>query len=403
MALTRQQNDVFTQVSAGTPMGELLRRYWHPIAAASDLDQDPVRPVRLLGESLTLFRTERGEIGLIGERCAHRGIAMAYGIPQENGLRCAYHGWTYDTQGRVVDMPFEPACLPLKITSYPVEELGGLIFAYLGPAPAPYLPRWDVLVRNDFKKTCRITELPCNWLQCMDNSLDPTHFEHLHGAYGNYMMQRLGKPPMLNTQRHIKIDFDLFEYGIYKRRLLAGQREDVSDWTKGTPILFPNILAGVAIDGSAGYQFRVPVDDSHSLNINYNCAPLGPDDEPGGKLVVRYEPLQYDAAGRVVSTYVTRQDEMAWIAQGAISDRTTEHLATSDKGILLYRKVLLENIERVQRGEDPMAVIRDYEENFPMIAIDRRSTLDAFKVGVTENLGGVGYFVEEAEVSGKQR
>ncbi len=400
--LTQAENELLTQVGAGTPMGELLRRYWHPVAAESDLDQDPVRPVRLLGESLTLFRTEGGELGLIGERCAHRGISLAYGIPQENGLRCAYHGWTYNKEGQVVDMPFEPACLPLKITGYPVEALGGLIFAYLGPEPVPYLPRWDVLVREDFKKTCRITELPCHWLQCMDNSLDPTHFEHLHGAYGNYAMQRLGKPPMLNNQKHIKIDFDLFEYGIYKRRLLAGQSEDVADWTKGTPILFPNILAGVAIDGSAGYQFRVPVDDSHSLNINYNCASLSPGEQPGGKLVVRHEPLQYDEAGRVVSTYVTRQDEMAWVAQGAISDRTTEHLATSDKGILLYRKVILENIERVQRGEDPMAVIRDYEVNFPMIAIDRRSTLDAFKVGVTENLGGPGYFFDERELERSQ-
>jgi 5,5'-dehydrodivanillate O-demethylase len=213
------------------------------------------------------------------------------------------------------------------------------------------------------------------------------------------MMKRLGRPPMLNTQKHVKIDFDVFVYGIYKRRLLEGQSEDVTDWTKGTPILFPNILAGVAIDGSAGYQFRVPVDDSHSLNINYNCAPLAEGEEPGGKLVVRYEPLEYDEAGRVVSTYITRQDEMAWVAQGPISDRTTEHLATSDKGILLYRKVLLENIERVQRGEDSMAVIRDYEENFPMIAIERKSTLAAFKVGVAENLGGPGYYVDEREAA----
>jgi len=395
--LTRAENELFTQVGAGTPMGELLRRYWHPIAAEADMDRDPVRPVRLLGEDLVLFRDEAGRLGLVAERCAHRGISLAYGIPQENGLRCAYHGWTYDTEGHVVDMPFERACLPLRIRAYRVEALGGLIFAYLGPDPAPYLPRWDVLVREDFKKTCRITELPCNWLQCMDNSLDPTHFEHLHGVYGNYVMQRMGKPPMLNTQKHVKIAFDMFEYGIYKRRLLEGQSEDVSDWTKGTPILFPNILAGVAIDGSAGYQFRVPVDDSHSLNINYNCAPLGAGEQPGGKLVVRYEPLQYDKAGRVVATYVTRQDEMAWVAQGAISDRTTEHLVTSDKGILLYRKVILDNIARVQRGEDPMGVVRDAEENFPMIAIDRKSTLAAFKVGVAGNLGGPGYYVDERE------
>jgi hypothetical protein len=112
--------------------------------------------------------------------------------------------------------------------------------------------------------------------------------------------------------------------------------------------------------------------------------------------------LQYDEAGRVVSTYVTRQDEMAWVVQGAISDRTTEHLATSDKGIQLYRKVILEDVEKVRRGEDPMAVIRDYEENFPMIAIDRKSTLAAFKVGISENLGGPGYCVDERELACSQ-
>src|SRR5574341_734257 len=135
--LTKEENDRLTLVGPGTQMGALLRRYWFPIAATAQLDEDPVRPVRLLGENLTLFRSERGELGLIAERCAHRGISMAYGIPQANGLRCAYHGWTYDTEGHVVDMPFEPACLPLKITAYPVEALGGLVWAYMGPAPVP--------------------------------------------------------------------------------------------------------------------------------------------------------------------------------------------------------------------------------------------------------------------------
>src|ERR1044071_3984045 len=116
--LTQAENELLTQTGAGTPMGELLRRYWHPIAAASELAADPVRPVRLLGENLTLFQDGSGRVGLIGERCAHRAISLAYGIPQENGLRCAYHGWTYDTEGHVVDMPFEPACLPLKVKSY---------------------------------------------------------------------------------------------------------------------------------------------------------------------------------------------------------------------------------------------------------------------------------------------
>src|SRR5437773_1453973 len=104
--LTAKESERLTLVAPGTPMGNLLRRYWHPVGTVADLGKDPVQPVRLLGENLTLFRSEAGELGLIGERCAHRAISLAYGIPQRNGLRCAYHGWTYDPKGRVVDMPF---------------------------------------------------------------------------------------------------------------------------------------------------------------------------------------------------------------------------------------------------------------------------------------------------------
>src|SRR4051812_22229412 len=154
--ITKELNDKLTQVGPGTSMGNLLRRYWHPVGTLADLDQDPVRPVRILGEDLILYRDEAGKLGLVAQRCAHRGISLAYGIPQTNGLRCAYHGWTYNEQGQVVDMPFEPACLPLKIAAYPVQTLGGLLFAYLGPAPAPLLNRWDLLVREDLERSIRI-------------------------------------------------------------------------------------------------------------------------------------------------------------------------------------------------------------------------------------------------------
>src|SRR5579871_3928214 len=385
--LTPEEQTRLTETGPGTPMGELLRRYWQPVAAAAELDADPVRPVRLLGEDLTLFRDERGRVGLIAARCAHRGISMAYGIPQENGLRCAYHGWTYDTEGHVVDMPFEPMCIPFRITAYPVQELGGLIFAYLGPEPRPLLPRWDVLVRSDLNKTFSPTLLPCNWLQCMDNSLDPSHFEHLHGVYGNYVMKKLGLPPMLNPARHVKIDFEVFEYGIYKRRLLEGQSEDTSDWRIGHPILFPNILAQ-GNDARMSLQFRVPVDDTHTTNLIVTATrPTSEEELHPPEL--RVDPLRRDQFGRIITTYVDRQDEMAWIEQGPITDRTTEHLASSDKGIMLYRKVLIENIEKVQRGEDPMGLVRDPGKNQPMIRIERGSQYSGFVAGVRhEDYGG---------------
>jgi 5,5'-dehydrodivanillate O-demethylase len=381
--LTESENRLLTETGPGTPMGELLRRYWHPVATLADLEKDAVRAVRLLSEDLTLFRTKKGELGLIGDRCAHRAISLAYGIPQENGLRCAYHGWTYDPVGQVVDMPFEPACLPLKIKAYPVQELAGLIFGYLGPQPAPLLPRWDLLVRTDMNKTITPTLLPCNWLQCMDNSLDPAHFEHLHGVYGNYVMKRLGRPPMLHPARHVKIDFEVFEYGIYKRRLLEGQLEDTPDWTVGHPILFPNILAQ-GNPNQMSFQFRVPVDDVQTLDCIVDAV-RPKEGEPLWKApVVRSDPLVRDDSGRILATYINRQDEMAWVAQGPIADRTTEHLATSDKGILLYRRVLLENVERVRRGEDPLGIVRDPAKNFPMIQIRRGSTYAGFREGIPD-------------------
>jgi len=387
--LTKEENERLTQVERDTPMGTLLRCYWHPVAAAKDLDADPVLPVRLLGENLTLFRTERGQLGLIGDRCAHRAISLAYGIPQENGLRCAYHGWTYDTEGHVIDMPFEPACLPLKIAGYPVEELGGLIWAYLGPQPAPLLPRWDVLLRDDLDKEITITHLPCSWLQCMDNSLDPVHFEHLHGVYGNYIMQRMGKPPAMKPARHLKIEFDVFEYGIYKRRLLEGQDpETSSDWTTGHPILFPNILAQGGPDAMS-FQMRIPIDDTNTLHVVINGRKPAEGEVVNTDVPVKHVELTHDQMGRVIAPYIVRQDEMAWVGQGPITDRSVEHLATSDKGILLYRKLLLENIEVAMRGDDPLAVIRDASKNYPMIRIERGSTYAAFRQGVDmANYGG---------------
>lgn len=397
--ITKEENERLTHVGPGTPMGNLLRRYWHPVGTMAELEKEPVQPVRLLGEDLTLFRSENGTLGLIGPRCAHRAISLAYGIPQEAGLRCAYHGWTYDAEGKVFDMPFEPACLPLKIPAYPVQELAGLVWAYMGPPPVPLLPRWDILIRDDLNKNVRITPLTCNWLQCMDNSLDPIHFEHLHGMYGNYMMKKLGRPPMLNPARHLKIDFDVFKYGIYKHRLTEGMSEDAPDWTTGHPILFPNILAQGG-PAQMSFQMRVPTDDTHTMHIVIMGLKPANGEPARQEVPVLRDPLIYDEYGRVFADNIVRQDEMAWVGQGPITDRTVEHLATSDKGILLYRKLLLENIEKVERGEEPMAVIRDLEENFPMVSIARGSTYSSFRDGIQkEDYGGGNVECEGEEVA----
>jgi 5,5'-dehydrodivanillate O-demethylase len=372
---TQEVNDRLTQVGPGTPMGRLLRHYWQPVGTAVELEREPVQKVRLFGENLTLYRSERGEYGLIGDRCPHRCLSMEYGIPDEKGLRCAYHGWLFDAKGRCLEQPFEDRTLAenrykdkVTIKAYPVTELGGLIFAYLGPEPVPLVPRWDILVREDLDKIIQIHLLPCNWLQCMDNAADPVHFEYLHAAYGNYQLKKLGRPPAMVAARHVKIEFDRFDYGIMKRRLLEGESPDVDDWTTGHPLLFPNILA-VGNANAPTLQYRVPIDDTHTIQFAYRTTVRESGAAPR-PIAVKHSNL-FNQDGKIVGDNIQTQDMTGWVGQGAISDRTQEHLAASDKGVVLYRKMLLEQMERVERGEEPMAVIRDRSENEPMIDIRR--------------------------------
>jgi 5,5'-dehydrodivanillate O-demethylase oxygenase subunit len=369
--LSKEQNDQLTRVGPGTPMGNLLRRYWQPIAATAEFEEEPVRPVRLLGEDLVLFRTPPGSLGLIGNRCIHRRMSLVYGIPQDNGLRCCYHGWTYNSEGVVVDMPFEPRCLNLKIAAYPVQELGGVIFAYLGPQPIPLLPKHELFVRDDLERNIEITELPCNWLQCMDNSVDPIHVEHLHGVYGGYVRGKVGKRPGFAPARHLKIEFDVFEYGIIKRRLLEGEPEDSDEWRVGHPVIFPNTLY-VAEASRPHYQIRVPVDDSHTLNFRYQGL-LPKDGHAASREIPAQRTAPFDEQGNLKCSAenVSEQDMIAWVGQGLIADRSLEHLMSSDQGVALYRKLLLENMERVERGEDPMGTVRDTAKNEPMISVVR--------------------------------
>jgi 5,5'-dehydrodivanillate O-demethylase len=372
--LSKEMNERLTRVGPGTPLGDLLRRYWYPVARVADLDEEPVLAVGLLGENFALYRTESGSLGMVSQRCPHRGASLTYGIPEEEGLRCAYHGWRFDRTGQCNEMPAEPADSTfkdrIKIPAFPVQELGGLIWTYIGPLPVPLLPRWDILVRDDLERSIGVTHLPINFLQAMENSMDPIHFEWLHAVYGNYVRKRKGKPPSMTPRKHEQIAFDVFDYGIYKRRLLEGEDPETSDdWTTGHPVLFPYILA-VGDHSSPSFQIRVPVDDTHTLHWWYRTEPLEPGAPVQERVPVWDEPYVHDS-GRLVVETIPGQDMMAWVTQGEISDRTTERLGTSDKGVILYRNMLLEQMQKVEQGEDPMGVIRDPAINEPHIVIAR--------------------------------
>ncbi len=369
--LSVQENERLTRVGPGAPMGELLRRYWHPIAATAELDENPTKEVRLLGEDLVVYRDRSGQYGLVGRYCAHRRVNLAYGIPEERGLRCMYHGWLYDETGQCIEQPFEETVRPesrfkdkIQLPGYPVQEQSGLLFAYMGPAPAPYLPLWGPLIWDNVVREVAITEVPCNWLQCMENSLDPVHVEWLHRYYTSYVWMRQGKiadtqPPKI---RHRKIGFDVFDRGIIKRRVLDGYTEDDDDWKVGHPILFPHILYVQAGGVLSTLQHRVPIDDERTLHVSFYAYEAAPGAQAPAQEHVPYRRVSmYNEDGGFAVDFSLDQDKMAWATQGAIAQREREALGESDTGIILLRKLLNEQMRIVEDGGDPMNVFRDEE------------------------------------------
>lgn len=367
--MTPEMQVALTRVGPGTPMGELLRRYWHPVAASSELDVGQTRPVRLLGEDLVLFRTSDGALGLLEDRCPHRGSALRCGVVDHESIACPYHGWRFDRNGQCIGMPAEPGVRPRMLQraqarSFLVEELGGLVFAYLGPCPAPLLPRYDLYVWEGVLRDIGRAVIPCNWLQIMENSVDPTHVEWLHGHHLAAVRSRSGQSmPTHYRRHHLRIGFDVFDLGIVKRRVLEGGSERDDDWVTGHPLIFPLTLR-VGAHRQHRFQLRVPLDDTTTAHFWYSCYSPAPGHAPvRQEHVPVYEVPWRDATGDFILDYVDGGDIMAWVTQGAIADRTREMLVSSDKGIVLYRRLLLEQIEQVRAGRDPMGVIRDPRRN----------------------------------------
>jgi len=372
--ISEKENETLTRVGAGTPGGELMRRYWHPIAASSELDKNPTKRVRLLGEDLVLYRDKSGTVGLIETQCKHRRVDMYYGFPQEKGIRCAYHGWQYDETGACVEQPYEQAADPnsnfhekIQMLAYPAQELGGLVWAYLGPQPAPLLPRWEPLVRENSIRDIGVTVVDCNWLQIQENSLDPVHLEWCHWQWTNYSLEKQGlKGQNIPAPTHKKIGFDLFQHGIVKRRVVGNGSEEDDEWRRGHPIVFPNILC-VGPEDTINFQFRVPIDDDHTLHFYYTV------NTPGIPVEQKENPPLFDIPNpkdhengspkwEMLDT-APGQDLLMWVTQGPVAKRDKERLGLSDTGIILFRKLLADNIEKVQRGEDPMNTFRDPSTN----------------------------------------
>jgi 5,5'-dehydrodivanillate O-demethylase len=358
-------------------MGELLRRYWMPVGYVEELtDENPTRFVRIMGEDLVLWKDKSGNVGLMQDHCPHRGASMLYGRVEERGIACAYHGWLYDTQGNCLETPAEPAdskfYLTVKATAYPVQKFIGMYWAYLGPLPAPVIPPYDVWVRKDGTRHLYLQpQLDANWLQPMENSMDPAHLQVLH----QNTAQRNRIPP--NTTRGFTDDVDHFDFyetdwSFMKHRVYRNGREDEH------PVLFPNILR----QGDAT-QIRVPIDDEHTkiFFVRFTPTPDGSIVEDEGEPEVTYIRSYKEPADRLhpytkfdMSTEVQAQDHMAWETQGPITDRSVERLASSDRGIVMFRNALRREYERMVEGLDPKAVLRD--PNHPMIDTNLTASLE---------------------------
>jgi len=375
--LTPELNERLTQVGKGTPGGELLRRYWHPICVAEELTEArPTKRVRLLGEDLVVYRGEDGSYGLIAEQCAHRKASLFYGFVEGCQIRCPYHGWVYDPSGQCVETPFEPKESlmrhTVKLSAYPVERVAGLLFGYLGPQPAPMLPRWDVWFREDGTHHIEVQPvINTNWLQAQENSLDPTHVYYLHG----HTLFKKGIRPR-NSYREIEAyDFDRIPQGIVKRRIYGG--DGLNAYREpGHPAVFPTILrhhsegrdGNNPHDGSMpiDMHLRIPIDDTHTQVIWLGFIPSddGSTTNPRTEVPsVSYVDTLWDEQGNFHMRTYPSQDSCAWVTQGPIVDRSTERLGVSDRGIVMWRQLLEEQINVVEAGGDPINVFRNPEDD----------------------------------------
>lgn len=359
--LSEEKNRLLTRVGAGTPMGELLRRYWHPVAGIDELERSAIKPVRLMGEDLVLYKDRSGTYGLVDRHCAHRRADLAYGYVEDCGIRCNYHGWQYDERGRCIHQPFEEVADPqarlkakVRLKAYKVEAKAGLLWAYLGPDPAPLLPDWEAFHwRNGFVQVV-FAEVPCNWLQAQENSIDPVHFEWMHANWGRRLSGASGVAP-----RHLKLDFEEIEFGFVYKRISEDTDETHPLWTTGRVCLWPN---GFFLGDH--FEWRVPVDDENMLSVTWSFIRVPREAEPYEQQTIPSwtSPIK-DTAGRWITSHVINQDIVAWVGQGRITDRSKENLGASDRGVALIRRRLFDDLDAVAAGRDPKGLIRDPERN----------------------------------------
>jgi phenylpropionate dioxygenase-like ring-hydroxylating dioxygenase large terminal subunit len=358
-----EADPTLTRVGPGTPCGELMRRYWQPICLSADL-QDLPKSVRILGEDLIAFRDGAGRAGLLFPRCSHRATSLEYGRVEQRGLRCCYHGWLYDVEGNILEMPLEPAPNPylkqIQHPCYPVREYAGLVFAYLGPIDKlPEFPLYDIWQAAGGRLKARMGPrvggpVNCNWLQAEENLMDALHTFWLHTRHSG---------PQFPSQVY-GIDPDALRYEeteMGMRFVLTRKLENGKWWELIWEMIMPLNVHLVYTEEPSTERVRsvsycVPVDDTHQLGASIRWLRDGEIETLSGR-------EQLAPAGRKNVSYEYTQrhpdDKEAVEGQGPIALHGLEHLVTSDKGVLMFRGIIKKAIQATLQGDDPKGVLRD--------------------------------------------
>jgi phenylpropionate dioxygenase-like ring-hydroxylating dioxygenase large terminal subunit len=372
-------------VGAGTPAGEMFRRYWLAVSRAEDVRDIPVG-LKILGEELVLFKDGAGKLGLIGLHCSHRGTSLEYGDIEEQGIRCPYHGWLYDVNGNCIDQPLEPSgsnfCQKVKHPSYPVRELGGLVFAYLGPEAAlPPLPRYSALVRND---GTRLVLPPrhwdYNWFNFFENVVDSLHAYVLHR---DSRSDRSWENAFWQYRGDHHLDAVPAEYGLKAIVRWPGPKPD-TEYVRLTTVALPTVFSlGGRGEEDVGFErllFVTPSDDNSFMVFTSDYIPAGaanpieqrektrraePDEPKKDYDKRKYMPFRGN---------VWKEDYVCQSTQGNVGYRR-EYLAASDRAIIMLRKLLLEAMATVEAGGTPLGIIAKEKQNETIILDAHRAVL----------------------------
>jgi phthalate 4,5-dioxygenase oxygenase subunit len=418
--ISQEQNDKYTRVGSGTPCGTLLRRYWQPVALTDEfLSGRPVKAVRLLGENFVLFRDEEGRYGLLDRDCPHRNADLAYGRLEAGGLRCPFHGWLFDVDGRCLETPAEPVgsrlCDRVKQGAYPVTVRSGIVFAYVGEGAPPAFPELDCFVAPDSHTFAFKGLWECNWLQSLEVGMDPAHASFLHrffededpeASFGKQFRSTsidsdLPITQVLREYDRPEITVDKAKHGL--RLTSLRHIDETQTHVRVTNIVFPQAFVIPMSPEVTITQWHVPVDDHNNYWFTLFTSfkdPLDKDTMRDQRLVTYpapdYKPLRnrsnnwgYDAVEQKAQTYlgmgfdINVHDQWACESQGPIQDRTREHLGTSDKAIIAYRRLLNEEIDRAVSGEKPLMCLNEADAltlkgPVSFDGVDRSGNIDAY-------------------------